>query len=348
MRATAAACVDRGDRHRCPRLLPGPRGVRSADRRGRTTPSWWPTSSSSAPCPGRGGRGRRRHGGIRQAPRRARTTPWGPTRRRRRRGRGPGAPGVPGAGGPGRHRWWSAWPGAAGVRVVAEAFPDRGYRADGTPGVRGPDPGALIDDPGRGRPAGPSRWRRHRRVEALDGTWTTRGGRDPVHPRRRARMPAGRRGRCGPHSNPPGSRSAPFLAGRSAVRPGSVTGDTRSFPSGTGAAGRGGGAAPRPPGGGRRRGGGGRRGRAPVAVDDVVVGFRQRAGPARPAPGDDRCADVDRPVAAAGLAGHRAAGRPRATRPAGTAGGRWSRSDSTVPTLDEVAEAVGTDRGRTS
>ncbi len=59
---------------------------------------------------------------------------------------------------------------AAGVRVVLEAFPDRGYAAPGRLVPRG-SPGAVIDDPevaGRRAVA----FARRGGVDAVDGTWT--------------------------------------------------------------------------------------------------------------------------------------------------------------------------------
>lgn len=57
-----------------------------------------------------------------------------------------------------------------GVRVVAEAFPDRGYRADGRLAPRS-GPGAVIDDRAAVAGRAVSLARGHG-VEALDGTWT--------------------------------------------------------------------------------------------------------------------------------------------------------------------------------
>jgi UPF0271 protein len=58
----------------------------------------------------------------------------------------------------------------AGLRVVLEGFPDRGYLGDGRLAPRG-EPGALIDDPGAAGRRAVSLARRQG-VEAVDGTWT--------------------------------------------------------------------------------------------------------------------------------------------------------------------------------
>jgi UPF0271 protein len=58
----------------------------------------------------------------------------------------------------------------AGLRVVREGFPDRGYRADGGLAPRG-EPGALVDDPARAGSRAVSLVRRGG-IEAVDGTWT--------------------------------------------------------------------------------------------------------------------------------------------------------------------------------
>ena len=60
--------------------------------------------------------------------------------------------------------------GAAGVTVVPEGFPDRGYRPDGTLAARG-DPGALVDDPVEVGRRAVSMVLDHG-VEAVDGSWT--------------------------------------------------------------------------------------------------------------------------------------------------------------------------------
>jgi UPF0271 protein len=58
----------------------------------------------------------------------------------------------------------------AGLRVVFEGFPDRGYRSDGRLAPRG-EPGALINDPARVGSRAVSLVRRGG-IEAVDGTWT--------------------------------------------------------------------------------------------------------------------------------------------------------------------------------
>ncbi len=60
--------------------------------------------------------------------------------------------------------------GRAGLRVVAEGFPDRGYLADGRLAPRGTD-GALVDDPHRAGQRAVSLALEHG-VEAVDGAWT--------------------------------------------------------------------------------------------------------------------------------------------------------------------------------
>ena len=58
----------------------------------------------------------------------------------------------------------------AGVTVVPEGFPDRGYRSDGSLTPRR-DPGALVEDPAEAGRRAVSMVLRHG-IEAVDGTWT--------------------------------------------------------------------------------------------------------------------------------------------------------------------------------
>jgi UPF0271 protein len=59
----------------------------------------------------------------------------------------------------------------AGIRVIPEGFPDRGYLPDGRLVPRGVD-GALVDDPVAVARRAVSLVQRHG-LEAVDGTWTT-------------------------------------------------------------------------------------------------------------------------------------------------------------------------------
>ena len=220
----------------------------------------------------------------------------------------------------------------AGLRVVPEGFPDRGYLADGRLAprdrARGPDRGSGEVAP-TGGVAGRRRRHRGRRRDVDAGR-----GRDPVHPRGLARAPPTPPGRCGRPSRPAGSPSGPSsdaagagpMTGRCDRRP--MTADVA--PSGTGPAGRGGRRRRRPTGWPRRSTGRAAGGGRPAAVDETVVGFGSvvvHLDPGRAAARAwSRRGSVDLAGAAAGPV---AGGTGRRRRGTAARRSRWPSTDPT-------------------